>query len=641
MIPSLRYPYLLLVTTSLMGQVSPSKDATAIPFEELLQTPYIPASHVANQLSNAASAVSIVTAEEIRDYGYRTLGEILGSMRGIQISYDGEYSIFGGRGFSVPGTYAGRIILLIDGYRADDSYFGQSYLGHDALLDVELIDRVEYIPGGGSAGYGDGALLGAINIITKNGSSIGGTQLSVGGGSHNTRQQRVTFGNTFKNGLDIVFSASTLKTDGMDYTDATESIHQNSDQSEKNKRLFLKASYENFSLLAAWVKRTKDLPSYPFSHTLGDPIFTSDENAFIRLKYDTDLSESLKLSTSLWRGQYLYGEMDATTNIAYGYIDPAETTGRWYGGDVKFIGSWFDNHSLSFGAGYRHDYEWSWFLNYIDQSGADQNYYYNDRLPSRKTYSLYLYDDFRVTPTLNLNYGARYEKSDNPIDFVSPRAALIWKPLEKTDVKLSYGESNRQSTPFETEENQAEKARTLELVMEHRFGWETKLLGSVYRYRLSDRIAYSADPADIVVRGAEIELEKHWEGGTRLRTGYAWQNAEETTGVRLINNAHHIAKLNISTLMMDERLRTSLEVQHLGNRPLYSTTPERQYTGGYTIANLNLIAQNIAPNLDCHLLVRNLFDKKYGDVIRPDASGDRLYQQDGRNFYLQLEYTFQ
>ncbi len=620
-----------------------ANDATNIPLEELLQTEYIPASHIANQVSNAASAVSIVTAQDIKDYGYRTLGEILGSMRGLQVSRDYEYGMLGGRGFSDPGSYAGRIAVLIDGYRADDSFFGQAYLGNDGILDVSLIDRVEYIPGGGSAGYSNGALLGAINIITKKGSDIDGAQVALGYGSHSSRSRRVTFGKRFENGADVLLNASTFKTDDQDftYTDVftgTEGT-QHKQNGEENKRLFLKASYENLSLLAALIKRDNKNPTYPYSlYWLDEPIRTTDDNQFIRLKYDTDLCRNLKLSSSIWYGSYTYGGNDPTFN---GYTQISGYDAKWYGGDLKLIGSWFDNHVISFGSEYRHDYQWNFTNYYIDQLTGESVFPYSIKHNPRKTYSLYGYDDYAITSDLRFNYGFRYEKSNNSIHSISPQAALIWQAVEGTVLKGSVGQTNRQGTPGEIgDSHQLEHARTVELVVEQDLGRETKLMASLYRYRISNRIS---DPAlaDIVTRGAEIEFEKIWDNSTRLRSSYAYQDSYEVdTGLNLINAPHHIAKFNLSVPVVDELLRMGLEVQYLGKRPLNTATRDQE-APSHTLANVNLLSHNFIPNCDISLTIKNMMNKSYSDIIAPTYSGDTLYPQDGRTFWLQLEYTFQ
>ncbi len=588
-------------------------DATMIPLEDLVETKFIPASHIANQISNASSAVSIVTSKDIKEYGYRTLADILASMKGLFVSQGYTYAFLGGRGFP-SNEYAGRIIVLIDGYRADDSLYGQAFLGNDGILDVALIERVEYIPGGGSAGYGDGALLGAINIITKKGSDIGGIQAALGFDNQHMRQQRVTVGDKLDNGANVLLSASSFG--------AKNNIVHDGDNDEKNRRFFAKYDTENFSFVGAYAKRDIFQPAY-------DPLTSleyGDENAFTLLKYHTDIASHLKLSTSLWYGHYIYSS-DYANPLAYYY--EGKEIARWYGGDVKLIGTWFDAHTISLGTGYRHDYSWLSKGSYFDVFTYETIDSYGEYTP-RKTYSLYAYDDFVIAPSLSLNYGLRYENSNNGISYASPRAALIYKPREETTLKLSAGATNRQATPSEGFFTKPEHAKTVELVLEQQLGWQTKLIGSFYRYLISDRIAYWSTN-DIIVRGAEIELEKHWEDSTRLRVSYARQNAEESNGRRLGMSPSDIAKFNLSTPLFNDKLRLGLETQYIGKYPLY--TGASTYHPDYALVNVNLLAHRIAPNLDVNFLVHDVFNKSDKELYT-------LLPQSGRTFWLQMEYTF-
>ncbi|WP_294894263.1 TonB-dependent siderophore receptor [Sulfuricurvum sp. RIFOXYD12_FULL_44_77] len=608
---------LLLLMTSSLGALenNSATDATEIPLEELLQTEYIPASHIANQISNAASAVSIVTAQDIKDYGYRTLSEILSSMRGLHVPQSYTYSFLGGRGYP-SNEYAGRIIVLIDGYRADDSMFGQAYLGNDGILDVALIDRVEYVPGGGSAGYGDGALLGAINIITKKGSDISGTQVALGFGSRHGRQQRVSFGEKLDNGANLLISASSFNANG--------SIEKDGDNDEENKRLFAKYDAESFSFQGAYAKRQINHPTY----SAIDSLVYGDENAFALFKYNTDIASALKLSSSFWYGHYIYSS---------DYLDPevyryeSENIAQWHGGDAKLIGTWFDNHTISLGVGYRHDYRWQDRGTSFDMIFNDVDSYDSSYQP-RKTYSLYAYDDFAISPSLSLNYGVRYEKSNNDVKrILSPRASLIYQPWDESILKLSTGVSNRQATQSEGEWDKPERAKTEELVLEQQLGWQTKLIGSLYRYRISDRISYGNTEC-IIARGAEVEIEKHWEEGIRLRTSYARQNTKNSNGERLGQSPSHLAKFNLSTPLWNDQLRMSAEAQYTGKYLPY--TGSSNYHDAYTVVNLNLLARKIAPNLDINVLAHDVFKKS-------DKEKTTYLPQSGRTFWLQLEYTFQ
>ncbi len=116
-----------------------TQDFSETPFEQLVQRDVVPASKLAQQVSDSPSAVAIVTAEDIRAYGYRTIADVLNSMRGLYTTHDYRYEYMGGRSFGEPGDYAGRIMLMIDGYATQDSLFNQAYVDHSGLIDLDLV----------------------------------------------------------------------------------------------------------------------------------------------------------------------------------------------------------------------------------------------------------------------------------------------------------------------------------------------------------------------------------------------------------------------------------------------------------------------------------------------------------------------
>jgi signal transduction histidine kinase len=95
--------------------------------------------------------VSIITSRDIKLYGYRTLADILNSVKSFYVTYDRNYSSVGVRGFGCPEDYNTRILFVVDGHRMNDNLYDMAFIGTDEVLDVDLIDRVEIIRGPGSS----------------------------------------------------------------------------------------------------------------------------------------------------------------------------------------------------------------------------------------------------------------------------------------------------------------------------------------------------------------------------------------------------------------------------------------------------------------------------------------------------------
>ena len=269
-----------LAALALQTPMALAGDAQALadlPFDDLVRREVVSASSIARQISDSPSAVAIVTAADIRTYGYRTLADVINGMRGLYTTYDRRYQYMGGRGFGEPGDYAGRIMVLIDGYVAQDPVFNQAYIDESGLVDLELVERVEYVPGTGSVIYGNNAMLGIINVITRKGADIKATQLSTEFSSHGGRKQRLTSGHRFDNGADMLLSVSAFTARGEDYyfapydTPASNNGIASHIDGESSQRIFGKLSYNGLMLEAGYVDRKKDVPTKPTEYTVFNP----------------------------------------------------------------------------------------------------------------------------------------------------------------------------------------------------------------------------------------------------------------------------------------------------------------------------------------------------------------------------------
>src|SRR5947207_1722408 len=138
----------LVVFAPLQGlaqQEQTPPDLLQMDLEDLMKIkvqPVYGASKHLQKVTQAAASVTIITAEEIQSFGYRTLADTLRSVPGFYLTYDRNYSFAAVRGFGRTGDYNERILLLIDGHRMNDVIYDLAYIGTEFPLDVALIERV-------------------------------------------------------------------------------------------------------------------------------------------------------------------------------------------------------------------------------------------------------------------------------------------------------------------------------------------------------------------------------------------------------------------------------------------------------------------------------------------------------------------
>jgi outer membrane receptor for ferrienterochelin and colicin len=134
----------LLLQATPAGAQGP-QDLTRVEIEDLMRIEVqrvFGASERLQPVTEAPSSVTIVTAGEIARYGYRTLADILRSVRGFYVSDDRNYSYVGVRGFARPGDYNTRVLLLVNGHRVNDNVYDQAAIGADFGIDVAMFERV-------------------------------------------------------------------------------------------------------------------------------------------------------------------------------------------------------------------------------------------------------------------------------------------------------------------------------------------------------------------------------------------------------------------------------------------------------------------------------------------------------------------
>ncbi len=149
--------------------------------EELGNIEVTTASKSPVKLSQTAAAVYVITQEDIRRVGARSLTEALRLAPGVDVAQiDSVKWAVGIRGFQ--SRLSRDVLVLIDGRSVYSPLFhGVYWEVQDTLL--EDVDRIEVIRGPGGTIWGANSVNGVINIITKNSKDTRGTFVTGGGGT--------------------------------------------------------------------------------------------------------------------------------------------------------------------------------------------------------------------------------------------------------------------------------------------------------------------------------------------------------------------------------------------------------------------------------------------------------------------------
>ena len=136
------------------------------------------------------AATDVVTRADIEAAPAATVSDLLRGRGGIQITDlrgDGADSGIRLRGFSQ--TAHANVLVLVDGRRLNYADTRAPDLSHVSTNDIE---RIEIIHGSAGVLYGDQAVGGVVNVVTRRGAKS--ARLEVGAGSYNRRAARAFVG---------------------------------------------------------------------------------------------------------------------------------------------------------------------------------------------------------------------------------------------------------------------------------------------------------------------------------------------------------------------------------------------------------------------------------------------------------------
>ncbi len=655
-----------LLTISLSLQASDANLYMDMDLEQLLDVRIVTASKYSQKLSETASSVTVIDQQQIKQFGYRTVGDALRSVPGFFVVNNRTYENVGIRGFDQSADFNGRMLVMIDGIRVNEAIFDSGFVGSELPLDIDLVEQIEVVRGPGSSMYGSNAFLAVVNVITRNGKDLQGGELAGAWSSFETYKGRFSYGRKHDNGLEYLISGTGLSSEGPALKFPEQANDNNPDgltktNSEDGEQVFAKASWGDFSFEGGYGNRNKGVPGGLFDSNFNDPGNTyQDSEAFVNLQYEKALTPKLDLIARAFYGDYdntsLY-QYESTTNNSRSHA-------WWTGFETRLISTHFDRHTVIGGL----EVQENWLQ---DVASFDTNPYALYSQDSRDSHRIgvYLQDDIAVTEQLKLSLGARMDDYSlvNNILF-SPRVGLIYQPFSETTLRLQYGQAFRAANvsqqfqayePGKSDENgdgiaetlsypglranpslQPEQVETYEVGLEQTIAKYWNLSATGYYMELDKLIAMLPVDDDFVQQtnansqtgyGGEFALRRQWANGIQLRTGYSVQYAKNKDGSSILNIPHHIYQLNLMAPLFTPKLQGGLELQTLSSREsLNGKVP------GYTRLNLSLLYQPIK-YVD---LSASVYDLLNDNKIEQLAYGLPFIPQEGRTFRLKLELHF-
>ena len=599
-------------------------------------------------LKEAPADVTVITRQQIRAYGYRTLAEALSNVRGFFTSSDTAVQFLGVRGFNLPGDYNTRVLVMLNGHYLTDSVFGAMYLfGQDFGLDMDLVQRIEVVRGPSSALYGSNGMLATINIFTTAPADSSKATSSVDFGSFGSRRTNAAGAWYLGRGANLLLSGSAFDTAGRTVNLPGYGSADRVD-AEYGYRSFAQLTWNNWSVTANFHDHQSIVPVGWYGATYGDGSTGSrDSHSFVEAAYARPLNDRTELR---WRSSYdqfrYYGryhynyEPDVITDTR----DFAE--GDWLSSRVSIVRQLGRAGNVIIGSGFDHDLR---TLQVTEDLQPSYTRYRELSVPAQ-FWSVFSQYEKTLSSRWSIFAGLRWDDTTRDRAFLSPKLALIWKQNAATSYKFIYGRAFRNASAYERywQPNpvlNAERTNTFEIVREQKLGSSIDLITSAFRYNIhgliegvevSDLTVEYRNVADATASGLEAELKgtvaRHLEFGTSA-TFHAVQNDSSRKSVP--NSPRLLLMARASAPLFRNRLTLSSALRHIDARKtVYGAT-----LPAYMLADLTATTNKLHRQFDLQFGLRNLTNRLYADPLSTEHLTATVPRA-GRQFFVRLMWRY-
>jgi vitamin B12 transporter len=580
------------------------------------------ADRVSTPLRDTTANVTVISAEEIKERGYRTLADALSRVSGFAAASNGGAGQT--TGLYLRGMKQGSVLILLDGIPMKDPNDPSfSYPLEHLMLDN--VKRIEVVKGAQSGLWGSDAVAGVVNIVTKEAAPGAHAVFRGGLGSHTTRT----------GGVDLSYSgeAGSFLISGDHYeTDGFSALKPRNAEAD---------GYTNDTLhIKGRLKTGEDSSLGLFYHQI-DGDFDYDGNGN---PDDTSTgSFSDRLTGLEWNyddGRLSMHGLLSVNTVERHYNDavwvPSDYTGDATRAALNAAYTIDDRQRISGGVEYNR-YQGSSTWNPVQASYDNRaifgsyRYIWDDLLGARTVFNATLrYDDFsHFDNKATYRFGLKRECRLLPGLFT---AANIYSAYKAPDIY-------RASRPLPGTTLKPEYTRGYELTI----GYEKYLTVTYFRNKISDEIIsaggwppfYTNDPRSYTVSGLEIGSEWSFrEIPLTLSANYTHLfDTEDKNGAPLYRRPENSFNLFLDYALTD-RITLGADLRYVGkrvDRQWVGWIPQDVTLGSYSLVNLHY-NHRITDKLTLSIQARNILDEEY-----ETAAG---YSTEGRSVYGTVEYRF-
>ena len=656
-----------------------------ISLEDLMNVEVVSATRIKQNITEAPSIMTVITAQQIRERGYQSVAEAVRTVPGFSLWVDNFMSSISVRGFNSIQGWNQNLKIMIDGQPV--SYRPANWTPiNESLIPIRCVKKIEVIKGPASALYGANAYLGAINIITFDGEEFDSVKLTGIGGSLDT------YGGSFVAGKKIdeidfmtAFSAQRSNRSGLSLPDPIPNDYANKKSENdisKPKSFYGKISYKGLTMSANYQRLYKYAEFTDFS-TLSHHCLNCFDNWFIKGEYEKKLfADKLNLKGSLAYGEGGINNEEEKKKASDIYIK-RDVGVRFVDLAVESFYKFAEKNSIGIGMDYTTDDHQLWNNYSVDMTTGEETPLFDPPPQPRKdfnNYGIYAQAAYYPYPNTGLTGGLRFDSHNIYGDSTTYRIGITNRISEKLYIKILYGTSFKAPTPrqlfdppfshplvlHDTRGNKdlvPQKARTFETLLGFKIGKMLHgKLGGFYT-RIKDGIelrpvdtgtGYTYYQTDLKSFGFEGGLDAQFSKNLKGYLNFSYQQTryDETdkdtdfvpeTTVNAGLNYLFMEHLNINLENIFVGKRVSPKKLDAGEYADPGYQPDENYKiPAYLLVNLTLSTKDIRIfnnketifSLNCS----DIFDEKYIDPGPPKDGYDIPHH--GRRFLITILQNF-